>query len=45
MYVNGFLMTEVEDDSFISGDIGLATSVLEPGRSIIEFESVQVTAP
>lgn len=45
MYANGTLLTEVEDSTFTSGDIGVAAGVFEAGRLVVEFDNVQVTNP
>lgn len=43
--VNGLNLITVEDPTFVTGDIGLAASTLQPGTSIIEFDSVTVELP
>ncbi|MGB1250582.1 MAG: hypothetical protein ACPG8W_08235 [Candidatus Promineifilaceae bacterium] len=45
MYANGTLLTEVEDSTFTSGDIGVAAGVFDAGRLVVEFDNVQVTNP
>jgi len=45
MYANGTLLTEVEDSTFTSGDVGVAAGVFEAGRLVVEFDNVQVTNP
>lgn len=45
LFVNGFLLEQVTDTSFESGDIGLAATVWEPGALSVEFDNVQVTLP
>lgn len=43
--VNGIELISVTDPTFVTGDIGLAASTLQPGTAIIEFDNVLVTAP
>ncbi len=43
--VNGLPITTVSDDSFSSGDIGVAVSTFESNRVVIEFDNLTVTAP
>ena len=45
LFVNGVLLDEVKDDTFTTGDIGLAASLLDDGQVVIEFDNVQVTIP
>jgi hypothetical protein len=43
--VNGTLVAAVNDNSFSSGDIGVAASTFEPDRVVIEFDNLTVSAP
>lgn len=43
--VNGIPLITVSDPTFVTGDIGVAASTLQPGTAVIEFDNVQVTAP
>lgn len=43
--VNGVELITVEDPTFVTGDIGLAASTLQPGTSTIEFDSVRAELP
>jgi hypothetical protein len=43
--VNGVPLVTVQDPTFVTGDFGLAASTLQPGTSVIEFDSVRVTLP
>ena len=43
--VNGIPLATVTDDSFISGDVGLAASTLETGRVVVEFDTFTVSTP
>lgn len=43
--VNGILLTTVNDPTFVSGDVGLGASPLEPGTTVVEFDDFVVTAP
>ncbi len=43
--VNGIPLITVTDPTFVTGDIGLAASTLQPGITIIEFDNVVVTPP
>jgi hypothetical protein len=45
LFVGGILVDEVTDDSFASGDIGLAASTFEASAVIIEFDNVRVVEP
>lgn len=45
MEVNGIPLISVTDPTFVTGDIGLAASTLQPGATIIEFDNVTVTPP
>lgn len=44
-FVNDELVDEVEDDTFVDGDIGLAASTFEPSTAVIEFDNLVVTQP
>ncbi len=43
--INGISVATVSDDSFASGDIGVAASTFETGRVVIEFDNLTVTTP
>lgn len=43
--VNGVPLISVTDPTFVTGDIGLTASTLQPGAAIVEFDNVQVAAP
>ena len=43
--VNGVAVASVSDATFVTGDIGVAASTLQPGSLVVEFDNVLVTAP
>jgi hypothetical protein len=43
--VNGLPLVTVTDPTFVTGDIGLGVSTLEPGTAVVEFDQIQVLAP
>lgn len=43
--VNGLALATVTDPTFVTGDIGVAASTLQPGTSLIEFDNVRVRLP
>ncbi|MCB8982405.1 MAG: hypothetical protein H6659_01110 [Ardenticatenaceae bacterium] len=43
--VNGIPLVTVTDPTFVIGDVGLATSTLEPGTAVVEFDNFRVVAP
>lgn len=43
--VNGLALVTVTDPTFVTGDIGIAASTLQPGTSIIEFDNIRVRLP
>lgn len=43
--VNGIPLETVTDPTFVTGDIGLAVSTLEPGTAVVEFDNVRVFTP
>lgn len=43
--VNGLALVTVTDPTFVTGDIGVAASTLQPGTSLIEFDNVHVRLP
>ena len=43
--VNGLPLATVTDPTFVTGDIGLGVSTLEPGTAVVEFDQIQVLAP
>ncbi len=43
--VNGLLLDNVRDSSFIIGDVGLAASTFQPGTTSVSFDNLQVLAP
>jgi hypothetical protein len=43
--VNGLALVTVTDPTFVTGDIGVAASTLQPGTSLIEFDSIRVRLP
>jgi len=43
--VNGVPLITVTDPTFVTGDVGVAASTLQPGAAIVEFDNVQVAAP
>jgi hypothetical protein len=43
--VNGLPLATVTDPSFVTGDIGLGVSTLEPGTAVVHFDEVRVLAP
>lgn len=45
LMVNGTPLVTVTDPTFVTGDIGIAASILQTGAGVIEFDNVQVTAP
>jgi hypothetical protein len=45
LVVNGLLLVSVVDPTFVTGDVGLGVSTLEPGTAVVEFDQMQVLAP
>lgn len=45
LYVNGFLLAEVEDSSLTQGKIGVAATTYQPGNAVIEFDNALVETP
>lgn len=45
LFVNGFMLDQVVDDSHRGGGVGLAVSVLEPGEAVVEFDDFWVVEP
>jgi len=43
--VNGLSLLTVTDPTFVTGDIGVAASTLQPGTSLIEFDNIRVRLP
>lgn len=43
--VNGIPLLTVTDPTFVTGDIGVAVSTLQPGTAVVEFDNIRVTAP
>lgn len=43
--VNGLPLATVTDASFLSGDVGLGVSTLEPGTAVVHFDDVRVLRP
>ena len=43
--VNGLSLVTVTDPTFVTGDIGVAASTLQPGTSLIEFDNIRVRLP
>ncbi len=43
--VNGLSLLTVTDPTFVTGDIGVAASTLQPGTSLIEFDSIRARLP
>jgi hypothetical protein len=43
--VNGLPLTTVSDPTFVTGDIGLGVSTLQPGTAVVQFGDVRVIAP
>lgn len=43
--VNGLPLETVTDPTFVSGDIGLGVSTLEPGTAVVHFDDVRVLGP
>lgn len=43
--VNGLPLVSVVDPTFVTGDIGLGVSTLEPGTAVVEFDQLQVLTP
>lgn len=43
--VNGLALATVTDPTFVTGDIGVAASTLQPGTSLIEFDNIRVRLP
>lgn len=43
--VNGLALVTVTDPTFVTGDIGVAASTLQPGTSLIEFDNIRVRLP
>jgi hypothetical protein len=43
--VNGIELVSVTDPTFVTGDVGLGVSTLEPGTAVVEFDQLQVLAP
>lgn len=43
--VNGLPLTTVSDPTFVTGDIGLGVSTLQPGTAVVQFDNVRVIAP
>lgn len=43
--VNGLALLTVTDPTFVTGDIGVAASTLQPGTSLIEFDNIRVRLP
>ncbi|MCB9422450.1 MAG: hypothetical protein H6667_21790 [Ardenticatenaceae bacterium] len=43
--VNGIPLVSVVDPTFVTGDVGLGVSTLEPGTAVVEFDQLQVLAP
>ena len=45
LVVNGLPLAVVNDSAFVTGDIGLGVSTLEPGTAVVQFDNLQVIAP
>ena len=45
LYVNGFLLAEVNDSTLTQGKIGVAATTYQPGNSIIQFDNALVETP
>ena len=43
--VNGLPLETVTDPTFVTGDVGLGVSTLEPGTAVVEFDDLLVLAP
>jgi len=43
--VNGLPLVTVTDPTFVIGDVGVATSTLEPGTAVVEFDDFRAVAP
>ena len=43
--VNGIPLFTTTDPTFVTGDVGLAVSTLEPGTAVVEFDNFTVLAP
>lgn len=43
--VNGIPLLTVTDPTFVTGDLGLGVSTLEPGTAVVQFDNVRVIAP
>lgn len=43
--VNGLPLATVTDPTFVTGDVGVGVSTLEPGTAVVEFDQLQVLAP
>jgi hypothetical protein len=43
--VNGLPLFTTTDPTFVSGDVGLGVSTLEPGTAVVQFDAITVLAP
>lgn len=43
--VNGLPLVSVTDPTFVTGDVGVGVSTLEPGTAVVHFDQLQVLAP
>ncbi|MCA9958980.1 MAG: hypothetical protein R3E31_24270 [Chloroflexota bacterium] len=43
--VNGLPLFTTTDPTFVTGDIGVGVSTLEPGTAVVEFDNIVVIAP
>jgi hypothetical protein len=43
--VNGLPLATVSDPTFVTGDIGVGVSTLEPGTAVVHFDTISVIAP
>lgn len=43
--VNGLPLFTTTDPTFVSGDVGLGVSTLEPGTAVVQFDDITVLAP
>lgn len=43
--VNGLPLVSVTDPTFVTGDLGVGVSTLEPGTAVVEFDDLLVIAP
>lgn len=43
--VNGLPLVTVSDPTFVTGDVGVAASTLQPGSAVVQFDNVRASLP